>query len=202
MAVGSEAGGLREASIMTTTRSKAITSAYAHDAARKARFERIVNEHYAFVWRSVRRLGVPAADLADAAQEVFLIAARNLDSIDQERGYLFRACTFVAANTRRALRRRPEVMDQQRLDEEIDGGERPDENAESKETRELLQSFLDRMPEELRAVFVLFELERFTTFEISDALGMPPGTVASRLRRGRELFMTLALRAKRQGDLR
>lgn len=186
---------------MTTTRSKAITSAYAHDDARKARFERIVNEHYAFVWRSVRRLGVPAADLADATQEVFLVAARNLDAIDQERGYLFRACTFVAGHTRRALRSRPELMDHQRLDEEIDGGERPDESAESKETRELLQSFLDRMPEELRAVFVLFELERFTTSEISDALGMPPGTVASRLRRGRELFMTLALRAKRQGDL-
>lgn len=185
-----------------TTRSRAITSSYPTDEARKARFERMVNEHYAFVRRSVRRLGVPTADLADAVQEVFLVAARNLDAIDQERGYLFRACTFVAGHTRRALRRLPEVVDHQSLDERVSSGDRPDQSVESKQTCELLQSFLDRMPEELRDVFVLFELERFTTSEIADALDLSPGTVASRLRRGRELFMTLARRAKRQGDLR
>lgn len=187
---------------MTTTRPRAILSPYAHDDARKALFERIVNEHYAFVRRCVRRLGVPDGDLSDAVQEVFLLAARNLDAIEQERGYLFRACTFVAGQTRRTLRRVPQVLDQERLDEEVGGGERPDQSVESKQTRELLQSFLDRMPEELRAVFVLYELERFTMSEIADALDLPPGTVASRLRRGRDLFMTLALQAKRQGDLR
>lgn len=177
--------------------------AFAHDAARKARFDRLVEEHYAFVWRSARRLGVREADLDDAVQEVFVAAARNLDAIEEERGYLFRACAFVAAHARRTMRRRREVMmDERRLDEQVDRSARPDESAETKQTREYLQSMLDRMPEDLREIFVLFELERFTTTEIAQALDVPPGTVASRLRRGRELFVTLVLRSKRKGEFR
>jgi len=46
------------------------------------------------------------------------------------------------------------------------------------------------MSDELRAVFVAYELEEATMAEVSEALGIPPGTVASRLRRSRELFQT------------
>jgi RNA polymerase sigma-70 factor (ECF subfamily) len=44
------------------------------------------------------------------------------------------------------------------------------------------------MPLELRTVFVLFELEEMTASEIAQTLDIPPGTVASRLRRAREIF--------------
>jgi RNA polymerase sigma-70 factor, ECF subfamily len=50
---------------------------------------------------------------------------------------------------------------------------------------------LDAMPIELRAVFVLFELEGMTSPEIAAISGLPPGTVASRLRRARERFREL-----------
>jgi RNA polymerase sigma-70 factor (ECF subfamily) len=47
---------------------------------------------------------------------------------------------------------------------------------------------LDRMPEELRAVFVLFELEELSVDEIARLLTLPRGTAATRLRRSREVF--------------
>jgi RNA polymerase sigma-70 factor (ECF subfamily) len=57
-----------------------------------------------------------------------------------------------------------------------------------------LEAILDRMPLDLRAVFVLFELEQMTMAEIAATLDLPPGTVASRLRRGRESFQAAVRR--------
>jgi RNA polymerase sigma-70 factor (ECF subfamily) len=53
---------------------------------------------------------------------------------------------------------------------------------------ELLDGLLARLPEDLAEVFVLFELEELTMAEIARLLDLPPGTVASRLRRARERF--------------
>jgi len=166
------------------------------------RFERLVGDHHAFVWRSLRRLGVPVADLDDATQEVFVLAAKNLRTIlvERERGYLFKSAIFVAAHARRtARRRRKEVSDDDQLYAAVDPKARPDESAEANEARERLQTILNQLPDELRGVFVLYELERFTMQEISDALALPSGTVASRLRRAREVFMS---HAKQQGAKR
>jgi RNA polymerase sigma-70 factor (ECF subfamily) len=49
----------------------------------------------------------------------------------------------------------------------------------------LLDKVLAELPEDLRAIIVLFELEELRTPEIAEALGIPVGTVASRLRRAR-----------------
>ena len=54
--------------------------------------------------------------------------------------------------------------------------------------RAQLQRILDLMPIELRAVFVLSEIEELTMAQIATMVGTPPGTVASRLRRARALF--------------
>jgi RNA polymerase sigma-70 factor (ECF subfamily) len=176
-----------------------------NDDARNVRFRRLVEAHYELVWRTSRRLGVPSADLDDAVQEAFLSAARNLDAIEDERGYLIRACVFVATNVRRTLRRRREIVDGDRIDVQADSAARPDQTAEASEARERLQRILDLMPEELSSIFVLFELERFTMSEIADLTGLPPGTVASRLRRARKQFVSLGariLRIQRNGTIR
>ncbi len=163
-----------------------------HDASPTERFERLVRTHYTFVWRTSRRLGVRPADLDDAIQEVFLVAARNLDSILHERAYLFRVCVFVASQSRRTARRRREIHDDEHLESALDRTANPEERVQANEARQTLQAVLDAMPEELRVVFVLHELERFTMSEIADTMSLPAGTVASRLRRAREVFMKLA----------
>src|SRR3954451_4446884 len=76
------------------------------DSGRKARIERLIDQHYEFVWRSARRLGVRSADLDDVVQEVFVVAASRLDEITHELGFLFRACLGAASQSRRSVRRR------------------------------------------------------------------------------------------------
>src|SRR5690349_2513171 len=78
---------------------------------RDARLRTMVHLHFDTVWRALRRLGVPDAGADDAAQQVFLVAARRLDEIDpsRERQYLLGIALRVASDARHSLSRRREV---------------------------------------------------------------------------------------------
>lgn len=155
-----------------------------------ARIRRLVLDHNAFVWRSLVRLGVPRADAEDALQQVFMVAARRIDDIQHgaERSFLYGVCLRVASRSRRTHARRREVMGDDAAPERVDTAERPDELLDRARAKALLDEILGAMPMELRSVFTLFELEQLTMSEIAELLGIPQGTVASRLRRARELF--------------
>ena len=79
----------------------------------------------------------------------------------------------------------------------------PEPNAEQllerRQARALLDQLLDEMPEDLRVVFVLFELEELSTPQIAELCALPIGTVASRLRRAREEFHAIAKRLRARG---
>jgi RNA polymerase sigma-70 factor (ECF subfamily) len=162
-----------------------------------------VRDHYDFIWRTLRRLGVPPGLVDDATQKVFWIATRKIQEarVEKERSFLFAIALRVAGDERRALRRRPEVADESACDAARDELPPPDELVEQRQARELLDRILERMPFELRVVFVLFELEEMSTSEIAALLEIPSGTVASRLRRAREDFedQVARLRAGRMG---
>lgn len=154
-----------------------------------ARLRDIVIEHHAFVWRSLVRLGVPRADAEDAVQQVFLVVSRRLADLvpGSERAFLYGVALRTASRARRASSRRREV-DEDTSPEPIDEGAQPDQLLDRARARALLDTILTDMPLELRSVFTLFELEQLSTSEISEILGVPCGTVASRLRRAREAF--------------
>lgn len=162
----------------------------------EARFRAIVDAQFDFIWRSLRGLGVPAAGVDDAAQQVFLVAAQKIDAIapGSERSFLFTTARGIAANVRRARTRSREVQGDDALAEPLDAGPDPEQLAASKQARELLDKLLDGLPEDLRTVFVLFELEGVTTAQMAELLGIPMGTAASRLRRAREEFHAAAKR--------
>ena len=73
--------------------------------------------------------------------------------------------------------------------ERVDPGTRPDDQIDRARARAMLDEILATMPLELRSVFTLFELEQMTMIQIAGMLELPQGTVASRLRRARELFV-------------
>lgn len=152
-------------------------------------FERLVGDHLDFVWRSLRRFGVPGADVDDATQQVFLIANQKLDKIrpGSERAFLVGVATRVASHARRSLHRR-EAAELSLSSTPRAENPDPEELTERLEARELLDRVLDTMPLDLRSVFVLFELEELSVDQISRALVLPRGTVATRLRRAREVF--------------
>jgi RNA polymerase sigma-70 factor (ECF subfamily) len=150
----------------------------------------LVDDHFAFVWRSVRRLGVPSSDADDATQEVFVVAAKKLDGLQlgREKAFLFATAVRVASTARRTRRRHPEDPADS-LDARAVADQRDAEGlAELSEARALLQEILGTMPIEQRAVFVLAELEDTPVREIAELLALPLGTVSSRLRAARELF--------------
>lgn len=178
----------------------------------EVRLRSIRDQNFEFVWRSVRRLGVPEADADDAVQQVFIVASRRLAAITEgsERAFLFGTALRVASHTRRAAKRRSEVplledgsaaaASAPRSSGEhassIDGASSADELLDQRRARALLDDVLESLPMDMRAVFVLFELEEMTLAEIAALLDLPGGTVASRLRRGRELFQAEITRLK------
>lgn len=170
--------------------------------ANPARLRRLIDEHLDFIWRSLRRLGVPATDVDDCTQQVCWVLARKLDTIEEgcERPFVFSTALRVASDARRSRTRRREVFEEPA--EIVDTRPTPEQVAQQRRDRALLDEVLDAMPLELRTVFVLFELEELPTAEIAAALDLPTGTVASRLRRAREEFRSIAARLKARGESR
>jgi RNA polymerase sigma-70 factor, ECF subfamily len=166
-------------------------------ADRRARLHAMVTAHHATVWRFLRRLGLDEADASDAAQDVLLVAIDKLDRIEPraERAYLMRTAYRVGCRLR-AKRPRSE------LDGLADPRPKPDALVDQKKARDLLDRILDTMKDELRAVFVLHDIERLTMAEIADALELKPGTVASRLRRARQDFERHVARLEMQESKR
>jgi RNA polymerase sigma-70 factor (ECF subfamily) len=149
----------------------------------------LLDEHFVFIWRLLRRLGVAPNDVDDAVQRVFIVASRKLGDIapTSERSFLFGTALRVASSYRRALRKR-QVVDESAITALADPGLMPDEIFARNQALALFDQILQAMPEELRIVFILSEIEELTALEVAAIEGIPPGTVASRLRRARKEF--------------
>ena len=170
------------------------------DRASRARLRRIFEAELSFVWRTVRRLGVADEDLDDAVQQVFVVVSRRIDDIrvGKERSFLFGTARRVAADMRRKRGGYDEVTyDDLAAPASAGAGvTTPDagELIDRKRARMLLDEVLASMPDGVREVFTLFELEGMTMAEVAQIIGVPQGTVASRIRKAREIFYAAAKR--------
>jgi RNA polymerase sigma-70 factor (ECF subfamily) len=161
--------------------------------------ERIYELHAVFVFRSLRRLGVPDHDAGDALQEVFLTVHRTLSAFEGRCSmatWLFTICRSVARDRRRRAYRRYEVVAGPLVDAEPDLRSDLSMRLEHRQKLAELDTILDTMEEEQRLVFVLFEIESLTGEEISEALGIPLGTAYSRLRLARATFRAAIARRR------
>lgn len=159
----------------------------------------LVHEHLDFVWRSLRHLGLRDADCDDACQRVWLVLTQKFEQITpgKERSFIFSVVVRVASETRRSVRHGHSSLDERSMST---GQLSPEQACERDRARDLLQQVLAGMTFEQRAVFVMYELEGLNTKEISEALGVQRGTVASRLRLAREYFERRVARLQRQRD--
>jgi RNA polymerase sigma-70 factor, ECF subfamily len=162
---------------------------------RGQRIEALVREHFSFVWRVARRLGLATADAEDTTQRVLITATKRLDDLvpGKERAFLFRVVTYEVARANRMRRRRREQLESD-LDADQASDDDPETLLDQRQAREQLDAILAAMSKDLREAFVLFEIEGFGQREIAAALAIAEGTVASRLRRAREQFARVAVR--------
>jgi RNA polymerase sigma-70 factor (ECF subfamily) len=161
----------------------------------QARATTLVEQHYDFVWRTLRFLGLDDASAEDGAQQVMCVLARRIADVTpgSERSFIFSTTLRVAASLRRSNQRLPESAEDD-LEALASSTPSAEELLDRRRAHELLRRVLDALPVELRIVFVLYELEEFTVPQIAETLGIPPGTAASRLRRGREQFRAIVRR--------
>jgi RNA polymerase sigma-70 factor, ECF subfamily len=197
LALGAEDGSLGESS------KKSRAALPARTPAEEARLRGMVRAHHSLIWRVVRRLGVTDADSDDAVQEVFWVAAGRLSDIEEgkERAFLYSTAARVAANVRRSGRRRQNAYDNFG-EAPTEGVRQPDELSDQRRARAVLDEILDTLPDEMREVLVLFEMQELSIQEIAEALELPTGTVGSRLRRAREKFQAAVERRRVQAAFR
>jgi RNA polymerase sigma-70 factor (ECF subfamily) len=155
-----------------------------------------IEMHSPHVYRLALRLMGNETEAEDVMQETFLSAFRGIGSFEGRSGlgtWLYRI-TYNAAMMR--LRRtEPHTMS---VDESLDGDGQfaipqqlfdwcclPERDFESDEVREELETAISELPESLRAVFVLRELEDLSTAETAGALDISEGAVKVRLHRAR-----------------
>jgi RNA polymerase sigma-70 factor, ECF subfamily len=151
----------------------------------------LVRDNLDFIWRLLRRLGVPGAEADDATQQVFIVAMGRLHDVtpEAERSFLYGTALRVASTFRRSAARHKKKLGGLRLENHASSA-MPDEELEKREALALLDEALAGMADELRHVFVLCDIEELSAREVALLENIPAGTVASRLRRAREAFET------------
>jgi RNA polymerase sigma-70 factor (ECF subfamily) len=154
---------------------------------------RLHDEYADFVWRSLQRLGVRASSLEDALQDVFVVVHRRIDSYDgssKVSTWLFGICLRVASAHRKRAYLKHETGQLESCEPvDDDPLADPEQTALRREAARRLEQGLEAMALDRRAVFVMFEIEGLPTAAIADILGIPKGTVHSRLHKARAEFM-------------
>jgi RNA polymerase sigma-70 factor, ECF subfamily len=153
--------------------------------------EALFRAHAGFVAAFVLRLGVARESVDDVVQEVFLMAHR-LGGHDagaaKPTTWLAEIAIRVVSTHKRSERRRRVVADEDALDRAVAEASSPLDVTEQRDALGRVQRALDAIDVDRRAVFVLFELMGESCEDIARGLGIPVGTVHSRLHTARREF--------------
>ena len=162
--------------------------------------------HVDFVWKTLQRLGVRPADLEDALQDVFVVVHRRLDSFNGSSlitTWLFGICLRVAvAHRRRGHVRREQTGCELETSLETDTAADPEALTLMRQRQRQLALVLDSLEPQRRVVFTMFELEDMSAPRIARTLGIPLGTVYSRLAAARIDFKRAFERLRKRDDWR
>jgi RNA polymerase sigma-70 factor (ECF subfamily) len=170
----------------------------------------VYRSHFSFVWRNLRRLGVPRAQAEDAAQDVFLVVHRRWDSYDARwasvETWLFGIVLRVSRDYRRSAWRRlwrfdPATTSEEAMTRVSSQNARPDELAAAREATLMLEQILAELSENKRAVFIMVDIEQMTVPEAAQVLEVNANTAYWRLKAAREEFQR-ALQRHRARDVR
>ena len=151
----------------------------------------LFRSHARFVASFVFRLGVSAEAVDDVVQEVFLTAHRRggyEEGPARPTTWLAEIALRVVSTHKRSARRRRITVDEDALSSAMSLAPSPDATAEQREALRRVELALEALPLERRAVFILYEIEEESSEAIAEGLGIPVGTVHSRLHKARREF--------------
>ena len=151
------------------------------------RLAELYAEHFAFVWRSAKRLGVPLSAVDDAVQDVFLVAHHKLHEFEGRSSLR----TWLFGITRKVVRdHRPNAASALRNASDLDALPSQDagplRSAEQAQSARVLQMLLDELDEDRREAFILVDLEELSVPEAAEVLGVNLNTLYSRVRAARQ----------------
>jgi RNA polymerase sigma-70 factor, ECF subfamily len=158
-------------------------------------FEAIYDGYYDVVARWIRGLGGPTADRDDLIQEVFLVVYRRLPDFDGRNlmAWLYRITTHQVRDYRRLIWIRHIFSRRVEVSPEMPSiRPTPLMTLETRERQQRLEWLLSRLGDQLRAAFVLFEIEGYTAEEIGDMQAVSVNTVRARIHRARKRMGALA----------
>lgn len=174
-------------------------------------YQDLIEKHLDSLWFTALRLTKNREDAADLVQEACLKAFENRDSLRSEgkaKAWCLKILTNTFINNYRKAQASPEEVDVEAdfLDPIFyKNGQYFDLEKEifSRVMDEEVKNAIDSLPVEFRIVVLLVDIEELSYREVEDTLGISPGTLASRLYRGRRLLRNALLEyAKSKGYLR
>jgi RNA polymerase sigma-70 factor (ECF subfamily) len=153
------------------------------DQAGHAAFASLVERQSRFVFRVAYAILRNAGDSEDVAQETFLkiYRAGAWDRMEDERAFLARTAWRIAIDHRVRNRRDAAPIDSV-------AGANPEQSAIAADRAAAVHRMIDALPEELRQPLALSGIDKMTSREISRILGIPEGTVRTRLMRARQIL--------------
>lgn len=150
-------------------------------------FRTVFEQNVRYVWRLLRRLGVPEADTEDVCQEVFVVVHRKLATFDgssKVTTWLYGICIRAASDYRRRAHVRRESVTADMPEGSVAADQ--DRVVAGRQAIEHLDALLSRLDDDKRAVFVLYEIEGMPMAEAAKALGCPLQTAYTRLHAARD----------------
>ncbi|MGK3986597.1 sigma-70 family RNA polymerase sigma factor [Sorangium sp. So ce136] len=156
-------------------------------------FEDVYKSLLQYVLRVLWRMGVPARNLRDVAQEVFLVVHRRFEDYDPRlpmKAWVASIASHLALRHQRLARNRRELLarsEAERIDV-VDPGCDPEALFARAETQRIVRELVQRLESDRRVVFILYELEGLDMRGIAEALQVSENTAWDRLRRARKEF--------------
>jgi len=154
------------------------------DADRDAEFAALVERQSRFLYRVAYSIVRNVHDAEDVVQEAFLKLYRTgaWQGMNEEKAYLARVAWRIAVER---LPKRDGLDAEYEMDSLASGASSPETSAVDGDERALLRRLIDRLPEELRQALVLSAIEEMSSREVAVVMGIPEGTVRTRVMRAR-----------------
>ena len=151
---------------------------------RDARFAELVNRQARFVFRVAYAVLRNGQDAEDVVQETFLKLYRTdaWERMQTERGFLARTAWRIAVD------RWPRTAAEAPSEDLVSPNRTPEESAIAEDWHSIIHRLIDALPEHLRQPLALSTVDEMSSREIADVMGIPEGTVRTRLMRARRIL--------------